>query len=99
MPAHLTLPILNEEELVALFSDDRDGLRRYRLLHGLLVQNMTQREAARLNAVSERTVRNILRAYAQSGRLESLRSRAPAARRRRKGRADLAAQALAEALG
>src|SRR5262245_55622548 len=35
---------------------------------------MTQREAAEENEISERTVRNVLRAYAEGG-LEALRSR------------------------
>ena len=74
MPAQTTLPTLTDADLAELFGDDLDGIRRYRLLHSVLVTGMRQREAAEANAISERTVRNVLRAYAEGG-LEALRSR------------------------
>ncbi|HEY3230117.1 MAG TPA: helix-turn-helix domain-containing protein, partial [Roseiflexaceae bacterium] len=74
MPALPTLPVLSEEELIDLFGDDPDGLRRYRLLYAVFVDGMTQREAADANETSERTVRNVLRTYAEGG-LDGLRSR------------------------
>src|SRR5262245_9071020 len=98
MPALPTLPLLSEDELTTFFGDDTDGLRRYQLLRALLTQGMTQREAADANGVSERTVRNILRAYTRSGGLEILRSRPVAGRRRRSRRPLPAEQALADAL-
>jgi transposase len=72
--AQTTLPILTDTDLAELFGDDLDGIRRYRLLHAVLVTGMTQREAAEENEISERTVRNVLRSYAEGG-LEALRSR------------------------
>src|SRR5262249_10820444 len=66
-----------------LFGDDTDGRRRYRLLHAILVEGMTQRQAAEVGQVSERTVRNVIRTYAQRGGLEALRSRQPSGRIRR----------------
>jgi hypothetical protein len=82
------LPLLTDDDLELLFSGDSDGARRYRLLHAVLVRGMTQREAATEAHVSERTVRNVLRAYGRSGSLEVLRTRsgAPAATPRRSKR-------------
>jgi transposase len=74
VPAQTTLPTLTDADLAELFGDDLDGIRRYRLLHAVLVTGMTQREAAEESQISERTVRNVLRAYAEGG-LEALRSR------------------------
>jgi transposase len=71
---------LTEPELLAFFTDDVDAQRRYRLLYTLLVDGMTQREAAGAHAVSERTVRNVLRAYSDGG-LDALRSRRGASQR------------------
>ncbi|HEU5097951.1 MAG TPA: AAA family ATPase [Roseiflexaceae bacterium] len=99
MPAqHPTLIPLTEAELSDLFGDDADGLRRYQLLHAVLAEGMTQRQAAEAGQVSERTVRNILRAYMQSGGLEALRSRQPSGRGRRAGRPAAFERALAAAL-
>src|SRR5690349_2342797 len=99
MPAqHPTLLPLTEAELSELFGDDTDGLRRYQLLHAVLAEGMTQRQAAEAGNVSERTVRNIMRAYTQSGGLEALRSRQPAGRGRRAGRPVAFERALATAL-
>lgn len=98
MPALPTLTPLSDTELAALFDNDAEGLRRYRLLHAVLVDGLTQREAALASGVSERTVRNILRAYAQSGGLEALRSRPSTSRRRRDRRPAAVERALATAL-
>jgi transposase len=87
------LPMLSEEDLAGLFGDDPDGLRRYRLLHAVLITGMTQREAAECNQISERTVRNVLRTYAGGG-LEALRSR----RVQRQRTGSMAEQALLAAL-
>ena len=87
------LPMLAEEDLARLFGDDLDGLRRYRLLHAVLITGMTQREAAEANQISERTVRNVLRTYAGGG-LEALHSR----RTQRQRTGTLAEQALIAAL-
>jgi transposase len=93
VPAQTTLPILTDEDLAEQFGDDLDGIRRYRLLQAVLIAGMTQREAAEENEISERTVRNVLHAYAKGG-LEALRSRRTAATRA----ATQAEQALAAAL-
>jgi hypothetical protein len=99
MPAqHPTLLPLTEAEQAALFGDDADGLRRYQLLHAVLAEGMTQRQAAEAGQVSERTVRNIIRAYTQSGGLEALRSRQPSGRGRRAGRPAAFERALVSAL-
>lgn len=97
VPTPSTLPVLSDDELSALFGDDLDALRRYRLLHAILVTGMTQREAATAYAVSERTVRNVLRAYARGG-LDALRSRTTTSRRRRDRRSSQTEQALVAAL-
>jgi len=94
VPALPTLPVLSEEELIDLFGDDPDGLRRYRLLYAVLVDGMTQREAADANETSERTVRNVLRTYAEGG-LDALRSRRAVSSQRAMTAAE---QALATAL-
>lgn len=91
------LPLLTDDDLELIFSGDTDGARRYRLLHAVLVRGMTQREAATEAQVSERTVRNVLRAYGRSGSLEALRTRSGAARRRSR-RAAVLEEALAQAL-
>src|SRR5919206_318200 len=83
MPAQPTLLPLTEAELSELFGDDADGRRRYELLRAVLVEGMTQRQAADAGQVSERTIRNIMRAYAQRGGLEALRSRQPGGGRKR----------------
>src|SRR5258706_2870045 len=88
------LPTLAEEDLFRFFADDHDGLRRYRLLHAVLITGMTQREAAQASRISERTVRNVLRAYTDGG-LEALRSR----RAQRLRTSTLAEQTLIAALG
>jgi hypothetical protein len=98
MPAQPTLLPLTEAELSELFSDDTDGLRRYQLLHAVLVEGMTQRQAAEAGQVSERTVRNIMRAYTQRGGLEALRSRQPGGRSRRDRRPVMFERALGAAL-
>ena len=67
MPTQPTFVPLSEAELSSLFGDDPDGMRRYRLLHAVLAEGLSQREAAAAHGVSERTVRNVLRAYAQGG--------------------------------
>jgi transposase len=85
--------MLTDEDLAEQFGDDLDGIRRYRLLQAVLIAGMTQREAAEENEISERTIRNVLRAYAEGG-LEALRSRRTAASRA----ATHAEQALAAAL-
>src|SRR5437773_8162737 len=93
-----TLPLLSESELLTHFGDDQAALRRYRLLHAVLIMGMTQREAADTHAVSERTVRNVLRSYSSGAGLESLRSRRARLRRQRGRRASSVEQALATAL-
>src|SRR5262245_41895908 len=99
MPAQQpTLLPLTEAELAELFGDDADGLRRYQLLHAVLAEGMTQRQAAEAGQVSERTVRNIMRAYTQSGGLEALRSRQSGGRSRRDRRPIAFERALATAL-
>src|SRR5436190_430314 len=98
MPAQPTLLPLTEAELSELFGDDPDGLRRYQLLHAVLVEGMTQRQAAQASQVSERTVRNIMRAYAQRGGLEALRSRQTSNRSRRDRRPATFERALSTAL-
>jgi len=98
MPAQPTLLPLTEADLAELFGDDTDGLRRYQLLHAVLVEGMTQRQAAEASQVSERTVRNIMRAYAQRGGLEALRSRQPSGRSRRDRRPATFERALNTAL-
>jgi len=98
MPTQPTLLPLTEAELSELFGDDTDGLRRYQLLHAVLAEGMTQRQAAEAGQVSERTVRNIMRAYAQRGGLEALRSRQPSGRSRRDRRPATFERALSAAL-
>ena len=98
MPTQPTLLPLTEAELTELYGDDTDGLRRYQLLHAVLVEGMTQRQAADAGQVSERTVRNIMRAYTQRGGLEALRSRQPSGRSRRDRRPVIFEQALGAAL-
>src|SRR5215218_2975225 len=98
MPAQPTLLPLTEAELSELFGDDADGRRRYELLHAVLVEGMTQRQAADASQVSERTVRNIIHAYAQRGGLEALRSRQAGRRSRRDRRPANFERALATAL-
>ncbi len=98
MPTQPTLLPLTEAELAELFGDDSDGLRRYQLLHAVLVAGMTQRQAAEASQVSERTVRNIMRAYAQRGGLEALRSRQSSGRNRRDRRPATFERALGTAL-
>src|SRR6185369_17445852 len=98
MPTQPTLLPLTEEELSELFADDPDGLRRYQLLHAVLVEGMTQRQAAEAGQVSERTIRNIMRTYAQRGGLEALRSRQPNNRGRRDRRPTTFERALSTAL-
>jgi transposase len=98
MPALPTFTPLSEADLAALFDDDAEGLRRYWTLHAVLAKGCTQREAALTGRVSERTVRNILRAYTQSGGLEALRSRPAGQRRRRDRRPAVVERALASAL-
>jgi transposase len=98
MPAQLTFTPLSEADLSEMFQDDPDGLRRYRLLHAVLVDSRTQRDAAAAFAVSERTIRNILRTYTQGGGLEALRSRPLSSRRRRDRRPPAIERALAAAL-
>ncbi len=98
MPAQPTLLPLTEAELSELFGDDTDGLRRYQLLHAVLVEGMTQRQAAEASQVSERTVRNIMRAYTQRGGLEALRSRQTSNRSRRDRRPATFERALSTAL-
>jgi transposase len=98
MPASPTLLPLSEAELSDLFGEDVDGLRRYWLLHAVLAEGMTQRQAAEASQVSERTVRNILRTYTQSGGLEALRSRPTTSRSRRDRRPAAVERALATAL-
>jgi AAA ATPase-like protein/Homeodomain-like domain-containing protein len=98
MPTQPTLLPLTEAELSELFGDDTDGLRRYELLLAVLVEGMTQRQAAEAGQVSERTVRNIMRAYAQRGGLEALRSRQPSGRSRRDRRPATFERALGAAL-
>src|SRR5262245_10690043 len=93
VPAQTTLPMLPDADLAEQFGDDLDGIRRYRLLQAVLVTGMTQREAAEESEFSERTVRNVLRAYAEGG-LEALRSRRAVATRG----TTAAEQALAAAL-
>lgn len=97
MPAQATFTPLPEADLSDLFHDDPEGLRRYHLLAMLLAEGKTQREAAAAGQVSERTVRNILRAYTQGGGLSALRSRTLAGRRRER-RPPLYERALAGAL-
>ena len=97
MPVQPLFTPLSEADLSEVFRNDADGLRRYRLLHAVLADNLTHREAAAAFAVSERTVRNVLRAYSQGGALEALRSR-PARSRRRDRRAPTIERALAHAL-
>ena len=58
MPALPTFTPLSEADLAALFDGDAEGLRRYQLLHAVLVEGTTQREAASAARVSERTVRS-----------------------------------------
>jgi hypothetical protein len=98
MPVQPSLLPLTEAELAELFGDDADGMRRYQLLHAVLVEGMTQRQAADAGQVSERTVRNIMRMYAQRGGLEALRSRPPGGRNRRDRRPAMFERALATAL-
>ena len=92
------LPLLSERELAEHFGDDQAALRRYRLLHAVLIKGMTQREAAASYGVSERTIRNVLRKYATGDGLDALRSRGGPTQRRR-GRSWVAGeQVLATAL-
>src|SRR5215212_5291729 len=93
-----SLPLLSEHELLNHFGDDQAARRRYQLLHAVLIMGMTQREAAEVNKVSERTVRNVLRSYASGKGLEALHSRRTKLRYRQGPRTSAAEQALAEAL-
>ena len=93
-----TLPLLSESELLTHFGDDQAALRRYQLLHAVLIMGMTQREAADVHAVSERTVRNVLRSYSSGVGLDSLRSRRSRLRHQRVRRSSSVEQALATAL-
>src|SRR5690349_18265829 len=98
MPVQPSLLPLTEAELLDLFGDDTDGIRRYQLLHAVLAEGMTHRQAAEAGQVSERTVRNIVRAYTQNGGLEALRSRQPSSRAKRDRRPAAFERALAAAL-
>lgn len=97
MPTQATFIPLSETELSEQFGDNQEGLRRYRLLQSVLAEGKTQREAAELGKVSERTVRNVLRAYTHSGGLQALRSR-QATSRKRDRRPAAFERALADAL-
>lgn len=94
-----TLPILSDDDLSTFFGNDAGGIRRYRLLSAILVQGLTQREAARSTGVSERTIRNVLHSYTRSGRLESLKSRQSGSQRRNDRKRMTYVQALNTALG
>src|SRR5262249_4029033 len=98
MAAQPTLLPLTQDELADLFDGDAHRLRRYQLLHAVWVEGMTQRQAAESGQVSERTVRNIMRAYTQSGGIEALRSRQISGRGRRDRRPAAFERALAAAL-
>jgi transposase len=76
-----TLPRLDHDQLLTYFGDDAAGRRRYQALSALLHQGKTQREAAELAQVSERTVRNTLRTFSRRG-VAGLRSSGSSARRR-----------------
>lgn len=93
-----SLPTLNDEELTDLFGDDSEAIRRYRLLFAVLIMGASQREAATAHSVSERTVRNVLRAYRSVNTLESLRSRRSVSRRTTPRRWEAFEPALATAL-
>lgn len=87
---------MNEEQLDATFGTDTDGIQRYRMLEAVLVRGLSQRGAAQVVGVSERTLRNTLRLY-RSGDINRLRSRV-AARRINPRRAAHYEPALAAAL-
>jgi hypothetical protein len=91
------LPTLDEAELAARFGSNREALSRYRLLAAILVQGVPQREAAANAGVSERTARNILRAFRQHG-LAALAGPRPGARRAIPRRWERFEPALAQAL-
>lgn len=97
-PLPSSLPILSDDELERLFEDDVEAIRRYRLLHAVLVLGVSQREAAAQQHVSERTVRNVLSLYRRGTSLEALRSRRSAARRGQSRRWDTFEPALSAAL-
>lgn len=97
-PSYPTLPTLSDEELVDLFDDDLEAIRRYRLLHAVLVDGVSQREAAKAHNVSERTVRNVLGIYRRGAGLDTLRSRRATTRRAVPRRWESFEPALAAAL-
>lgn len=91
-----TLPHLDTEELSTVFGNDMAARRRYQALSALLHQGKTQREAAVVAQMSERTVRNTLRAFSRRG-VAGLRSAQQGAKRRT-GARKLFEQALRSAL-
>lgn len=93
-----TLPLLSEDDLAVSFSNDQNGIRRYRILHAVLNVGISQREAAEQAGVSERTVRNILQSYRREGSIERMRERGNAPRRVSTERANWYEPALASAL-
>jgi transposase len=91
-----TLPRLDHDQLLSFFGNDVAARRRYHALSALLHQGKTQREAAELAQISERTVRNTLRTFSRRG-VAGLRSTGGGARRRNNTRKTFE-QALRSAL-
>ena len=98
MTSYPTIPLLDDEHLSDLFGDDSEGIRRYRIVYAVVVDGVSQRQAAEAAGVSERTVRNVLQLFRHGGSVERLRSRASAPRRISTQRAKLFEPVLAAVL-
>jgi transposase len=92
----MTLPRLDSDELATVFGNDSVARRRYEALSAILHHGKTQREAAAVAQMSERTVRNILKSFNRRG-VNGLRSTQAGSRRRTNARKQFE-QALRSAL-
>lgn len=69
------LPALDEAELRAIFRDDERAAWRYRILAAMLHRGQTPNEVAERFGTTPETVRSLRAAFAETGSLDSLRSK------------------------
>ncbi|HEU5086676.1 MAG TPA: helix-turn-helix domain-containing protein, partial [Roseiflexaceae bacterium] len=93
-----TFPILRDDEVQAFFGSDTAAIRRYQVLRAIHTTHATQREVARAFAISERTLRTIVRNFARHGSLDSLRSQRRALPKRADTQRNLLENVLQQAL-
>lgn len=74
------LPLLSDEELHQVFSDDAAALRRYNMLAAVVHGGASADESAACHGSSPRTVRHLLQRYRQQPGLDTLRSQQPGPR-------------------